>query len=81
VPLLLTLPSPSDCWNAHSMDPSLLTRRAPLCPLAHPTPKVHSAFSADQAEDADAALYPVEFLNTLTPQGLPPHEVSVVWQL
>src|ERR1700752_1711255 len=40
-----------------------------------PDPKEYKYLSADSVEDqdqVDASLYPIEFLNTLTPSGMPP---------
>ena len=53
------------------------------CCLSHPSLS-HTPFdaqfqrldSADYADEGTEALYPVEVLNSLDPQGLPPHHVS-----
>jgi ATP-dependent DNA helicase PIF1 len=34
-----------------------------------------SYYSVDKAIDDDVATYPTEFLNTLQPQGMPPHKL------
>ena len=31
--------------------------------------------SADSVEDSKAAMYPTEFLNSLSPNGVPPHRL------
>ena len=40
--------------------------------------EIHEFLSADSVEDketVDQSLYPIEFLNTLTPSGMPPHKL------
>lgn len=37
----------------------------------------HSADSIDAATDEDRYLWPMEFLNSLTPTGMPPHELRL----
>ena len=35
----------------------------------------HTFLSADSVDDTQAAMYPTEFLNTLSPNGMPPHRL------
>ena len=35
--------------------------------------------SADSVEDSQAAMYPTEFLNSLSPNGMPPHRLILKW--
>ncbi len=39
--------------------------------------EAHTYTSVDSVEEEQATLYPIEFLNTLTPCGMPPHHVTL----
>jgi ATP-dependent DNA helicase PIF1 len=37
----------------------------------------HTYYSFDSVPEDNLNLYPIEYLNSLTPQGLPPHELTL----
>ncbi|CAG8845830.1 7568_t:CDS:1, partial [Racocetra persica] len=87
IKLLLDTIYPNLSENASNT--TFVTERAILTPLNSSVDEIneqivhkflvqkHTYYSFDSVPDDNLNLYPIEYLNSLIPQGLPPHELTL----